>query len=158
MKSLNKRFWQKVSKQEENLCWEWKSAFMNGYGWFHLNKQDGPKFAHRVSAVLAGLIDNINSELHVLHKCDNTKCCNPDHLFVGTNADNVADRVKKGRTKWIPHHGEKNGMSKLSSADVSVVRNLYKTENISQSEIAKMFNIQQPQVSRIVNELRRGVS
>lgn len=158
MKTMDERFWQKVSKNDNESCWEWNAALMNGYGWFLFSKKDGPKFAHRVSAFFAGLIDNINSELHVLHKCDNTKCCNPAHLFIGTNADNVADRVKKGRTKWISHHGETNGMSKLSSADLNVVRNLYKTKNISQSEIAKIFNIQQPQVSRIVNELRRSVS
>jgi hypothetical protein len=158
MKTMDERFWQKVSKHDEHSCWEWNAALMNGYGWFLLNKKDGPKFAHRVSAVLAGLIDHINSEFHVLHKCDNTKCCNPAHLFIGTNSDNVADRVKKGRTKWTPHYGEANGMSKLSSDDVSIVRDLYKTGNISQSKIAKMFSIQQSQVSRIVNELRRSVS
>jgi predicted XRE-type DNA-binding protein len=158
MKSFDERFWQKVSKKEDDSCWEWNAAFMNGYGWFSFNKQEGPKFAHRVSALLSGLIDDINSDLHVLHKCDNTKCCNPKHLFVGTNADNVADRVKKNRTKFVSKYGEANGMSKLTSDDVVSVRNLYKNKDISQSKIAKMFNIKQPQVSRIVNQLRRGVS
>jgi hypothetical protein len=158
MKLLSERFWQKVSKQEENSCWEWNAAFTHGYGWFYLNKQDGSKFAHRVSAVLAGLIDNINSELHVLHKCDNTKCCNPSHLFVGTNADNVADRVAKGRTKWKIQTGESNGMSKLTYEEVKSVRNLYKTSGFSQSKLAKMFNVKQPHISRIVNETRRSVS
>jgi hypothetical protein len=158
MKTVDERFWQKVSKRDENSCWEWNAALMNGYGWFLLNKQNGPKFAHRVSAFFAGLIDNINSELHVLHKCDNTKCCNPNHLFIGNNADNVADRVAKGRTKWKIQTGESNGMSKLTDEEVQSIKNLYKTSDFSQSKLAKMFNVRQPHISRIVNETRRSVS
>ena len=158
MRTVHERFWQKVSKHDENSCWEWNAAFMKGYGWFLLNKKDGPKFAHRVSAFFAGLINDINSELHVLHKCDNTKCCNPNHLFIGTNADNVADRVSKGRTKWLSQHGELNGMSKLSSDDVKKLKDLYQSTDLSQSKLAKMFNIKQPHVSRIINETRRSLS
>lgn len=158
MTSFHERFWQKVSKKDEQSCWEWNAAFMNGYGWFSVNKSVGPKFAHRVSAFLSGLIDNINSELHVLHKCDNTKCCNPNHLFVGTNADNVADKVKKGRTKWAVQVGEQNGMNKLSSKDVASIQDLYLNKKLSQSKIATMFNVKQPHISRIVNGLRRSVS
>lgn len=158
MMSMSERFWQKVSKKDENSCWEWNASFTQGYGWFHFDKEKGPKFAHRVSAFLSGLIEDIDTELHVLHKCDNTKCCNPNHLFIGTNADNVADRVRKNRTKAVPKYGELNGMSKLSSNDVDCVRKLYKDNGLSQSEIAKMFNIKQPHVSRIVNQLRRGIS
>ena len=158
MRAIDERFWQKVSKRDEKSCWEWNAAFMNGYGWFFLNKQDGSKFAHRVSAFFAGLIDNINTELHVLHKCDNTKCCNPAHLFVGTNADNVADRVTKDRTKWTAKNGEANGMSKLTTKEVESVKNLYKDGTLSQSKLAKMFNVRQPHISRIVNGTRRSVS
>jgi predicted XRE-type DNA-binding protein len=158
MKTMEERFWFKVLKKEDDSCWEWSAALNNGYGWFLLNKQDGPKFAHRVSAFFAGLISNINSDLHVLHRCDNPKCCNPKHLFTGTNADNVADRVSKGRTKWRSQNGESNGMSKLTSEEVQFVKNLYKNNSLSQSKLAKMFNVKQPHISRIVNESRRRVS
>lgn len=158
MKTVDERFWQKVSKGDADSCWVWNAALMNGYGWFLLNKEQGPKFAHRVSAFLSGLITDINSELHVLHKCDNPKCCNPSHLFTGTNADNVADKVAKGRTKWKAQHGESNGMSKLTSKDVEFVKNLYKNGDLSQSSLAKMFCVKQPHISRIVNEVRRSVS
>ena len=158
MRLVNERFWQKVSKRDEKLCWEWNAALMQGYGWFCFNKQEGPKFAHRVSAFFAGLISNINSELHVLHECDNPKCCNPSHLFVGTNLDNVADRVSKGRTKAIVQNGEANGMSKLESKEVEAIKKLYKSGTLSQSKLAKMFNVRQPHISRIVNETRRSVS
>jgi len=158
MKPFNERFWQKVSQKNEESCWEWNAALMNGYGWFSINKQIGPKFAHRVSAFLFGLIDDIDSKMHVLHKCDNTKCCNPNHLFIGTNADNVIDRVKKGRTKWVQQFGEKNGMSKISSEDIKSIKRLYAEKELSQSTLSSMFNTKQANISRIVNGLRRSVS
>ena len=158
MITMETRFWNKVSKQDNNSCWEWTAALMNGYGWFLINTKTGPKFAHRVSAFLSGLLDNIDSKKHVLHKCDNPKCCNPLHLFTGTNADNVADRVKKGRTKFIPKYGELNGMSKLTEIEIHEIRKMYNVGNISQSQLAIKFNVQQPHISRIINSVRRCVS
>ena len=158
MIAIETRFWNKVSKQDNNSCWEWTAALMNGYGWFSINKKIGPKFAHRVSAFLSGLIDNVDSEKHVLHKCDNPKCCNPLHLFTGSNADNVADRVKKGRTKFVPKNGELNGMAKLTEIQIHEIRKMYNDENISQSQLAVKFNVKQPHISRIINGVRRSVS
>ena len=119
---------------------------------------DGKKAngAHRISAMLHGLISGTDDQLHVLHKCDNRKCCNPSHLFVGTNADNVADKVKKGRVGWKAHHGEQNGMAKLSENQVGEIRGLYFSSMFSQSQIAKNYGIKQPHVSKIVNNVRRG--
>jgi predicted XRE-type DNA-binding protein len=72
--------------------------------------------------------------------------------------DNVADRVSKGRTKAIVQNGEANGMSKLESKEVESIKKLYKSGTLSQSKLAKMFNVRQPHISRIVNETRRSVS
>jgi hypothetical protein len=153
---MSQRFWGKVSKQDDESCWEWTAALMNGYGWFHVNKTHGPKFAHRFSAFLNGLIDSIDSDMHVLHKCDNPKCCNPKHLFVGTNADNVADRVSKNRSGFKKLHGQSNGMSKLLDSDIRTIRGLYFSDQISQSKIAKLYGVKQPHISRIVNNVRCG--
>ena len=155
MMSLADRFWAKVSIGDENACWDWQAfTNKNGYGWMYLDKKSGP--THRVSAMLHGLIDSLASPLHVLHKCDNRKCCNPAHLFVGTNADNVADRVVKGRSKGLSQYGETNGMSKLTDVQVGQIRGLYFAAAFSQSQLAKQYGVRQSHISRVVNGVRRG--
>lgn len=155
MKSIAERFWRKVDKTDPDQCWEWTACVnASGYGWMWLNKESKP--AHRVSAVLHNLIDSISSSLHVLHKCDNRKCCNPSHLFVGTNADNVADKVAKGRCGSSKQIGQTNGMSKLKNIQIGEIRGLYFSSCFSQSQLAKRYGIKQPHVSRIVNNVRCG--
>ena len=77
-------------------CWEWKRATNNiGYGMFRI-KQGLMRTAHRVSyEIHKGMIPN---GMVVCHTCDNPKCVNPDHLWVGTQKDNAQDMVAKGRT------------------------------------------------------------
>ena len=150
---MKDRFWAKVNAVGDG-CWEWQAALNNGYGWFNVDGRI--RNAHRVAALLSGKIDSLDSELHVLHKCDNPKCCNPDHLFVGTNADNVADRVKKGRSGVVRHIGQTNGMSKLTNAQVKEIRGLYFASMFSQSQLARRYGVHQPHISRIVNGIRCG--
>lgn len=152
---LEKRFWLKVAKGEDNFCWEWQGARLkSNYGW--VSTPIGNRAASRVAAYLSGILSNLESSLCVLHRCDNPPCCNPAHLFTGTNADNVADRVAKGRTSSRPSHGQANGASKLTDAQTKQIRDMYKSENYSQSQLAKMFGVQQPHISRIVNRVRCG--
>lgn len=86
------RYWAKVQKTD--ACWGWTAATDNhGYGFIMVNKV--PKKAHRISWELHH--GPIPDGLHVLHKCDNPRCSNPDHLFLGTHSDNMLDKVRKGR-------------------------------------------------------------
>ena len=154
MITLDSRFWAKVNKLGTNDCWNWTAhVSKSGYGWIYVGDKKAT-FAHRVCAVLGGLLDSLDNPSHVLHKCDNRKCCNPSHLFIGTNADNVADRVSKNRSGSKPQPGELNGMAKLSTADIIDIRRVYAQGGISQSKLAKMYDTQQSNISRVVNNKR----
>jgi len=96
--------WSKVDKRSEDECWNWKGYKNNeGYGRTWIN--DKGYYAHRVIYSLAYPNSiNLNAPAStdetgfLLHTCDNPSCCNPKHLWVGTHADNMADKVKKGRS------------------------------------------------------------
>lgn len=112
--STEDRFWRQV--KIDAGCWEWKGGKdKNGYGIFKGNIGDQMfARAHRFSYVLQS--GEVLNGLHVCHTCDNPSCVNPDHLFSGTCADNMRDKVMKGRS-FLPK-GEGNGHTILTESQV----------------------------------------
>ena len=119
-KPMEERFWAKVRKTRG--CWWWEGTKNNmGYGTF-MRVSPKKELAHRVSWMIAN--GAIPDGARVLHNCpegDNPACVNPDHLYLGTMKDNTQDMMKKGRNRYVAHHGEENGFSKL---DANVVREI----------------------------------
>jgi len=98
--TYEERFWSRVDKSDD--CWEWtRGKFTSGYGSVYFKGKRVQ--THRVSWVLTfGEIPEHDSYhgMCVLHKCDNPGCVNPDHLFLGTQQDNITDMIHKHRAKW----------------------------------------------------------
>lgn len=153
-KQTAETFWDKVSgdRRERNGCWEWQGACNNtGYG--SVAWHGKVYTAHRVAAWLSGLVDspsaptNSRDKTHVLHKCDNRKCCNPSHFFLGSFTDNQNDAYSK-RRKAQPK-GEAHANAKLTDKQVIKIRQLYGV-GMTQTVLANKFNVSQRTISLIV--------
>jgi hypothetical protein len=142
-KSVTERFWEKVDKRSNNECWNWLGGkhHIYGYGRFWVNRKT--KTASRVSWELH--YGKIPKGMKVCHHCDNPACCNPKHLFLGTDQDNMTDRNNKNHTAC----GERSGNVKLTKLDVLEIRALYCAGN-SSYKIAKQFNVAQTTISSII--------
>lgn len=134
-----------------NGCMNWTGCIAkNGYGQIGIgSKLDGTErieYAHRLSAsVWLGL--DLESELEALHKCDNRRCINPDHLFVGTQADNVEDCYLKGRDRHP--RGEEHSKSKLTDTVIREIRNSC-ANGVPQFRLAERYGMSRGQISQIV--------
>lgn len=150
-RSISERFWAKVSKPDgDGACWIWNAALNeHGYGLIARGgKCGGMALANRVSwEINEGPIPD---GLCVLHHCDNPPCVNPDHLWLGTRADNNADMIAKGRAVHDGLLGEQNGQSKLNEAQVREIRTLYAVGGITQTALALKFDVHHSLISLII--------
>lgn len=88
------RFWDNLNKEDSEICWNWM-GYRNRVGYGQIKVGGKNLRAHRVAYAIAN--GHVPASLDVLHSCDNPPCCNPNHLWLGTDLDNVADKVAKGR-------------------------------------------------------------
>lgn len=136
------KFWSKVQILSENECWPWYGCFTrNGYGTFCVchNGQPFSTSAHRIGYMLHYNV-YLTKEEFVCHKCDNRKCCNPDHLFVGSVGDNNRDMWHKGRGKCS--YGTKRYNAKLTENEVRQIKLLLKQpDRLSYGKIGKFFGV-----------------
>lgn len=126
-----------------NGCWVWnRSTDDAGYG--------TAKFqGHRTKAhvmTYSMLVGSIPAGIKVLHKCDNRPCCNPDHLFLGTQAENMADMMAKQRQA----RGERSHWAKLTEADVIEIRERYEAGGISYRQLSMDYPVMETTIHAIV--------
>lgn len=142
IKPIEEGFWPLVSKQASG-CWEWIGRLdQHGYGeFFH----DGRSWkAHRLAWVLRH--GSIKKGMCACHKCDNRKCVNPDHIFIGTNVDNLKDMHRKGRGGW----GERNGNAKFTAEEVRGMILEHREKGTSCTELAERRGVDPSTVSLIL--------
>lgn len=163
---VDARFWAKVNKDgpvppadtDLGPCWLWTASTDDwGYGFFREIAGQQMQRAHRVAWSMH--VGPIPPGMRVLHRCDNPPCVNYErHLFLGTDEDNVADRVAKGRSSQLrSHHGEATSTRKLSADQVTEIRARYSTTGVYQSDLALEYGVTQSQISRIVRGTRWNV-
>lgn len=137
---LAARFWAKVDVRRAGECWPWKNATNeHGYGLIRVN--GGNVKAHRLALELSDGVRRMPDE-KVRHRCDNPPCCNPAHLIPGTQADNIADMVERGRVA----RGAQKPNSKLTPADVAEMRRR-RQNGETQAALASEFGVTQSRVS-----------
>lgn len=141
VKSLRERILNAITVNEKTGCWEFCMFLdINGYG--RVNAGNGKTvFAHRT------MYEEYKGSAEgkfVLHRCDNPKCCNPEHLFLGNAKDNYDDMVSKGRHK----RGSQLPQSKITENDVIEIRRMYSSGE-KQRVIGDIFGINQATVSEI---------
>lgn len=130
-------------------CWLFNGAKSMGYG--QLRTGGKVELVHRI--VWEELNGDISDGLMVLHKCDVRNCWNPDHLFLGTAADNTHDMESKGREggRWSTGRGHPS--AKLSAEDVQVMRKVYAEGKFSMKDIAAVFEVDKETAWRVINRV-----
>jgi len=160
-------FWKYVDRSNPSGCWPWTGA-TDDHGYGRLRYQGKEWKAHRLAWVLT---NGDPGDMFVLHNCDNPPCCKPPDLFLGTQADNMADSARKGRhpknlNGYLPagenHHarlrpeimarGEKNGSAVLTNRQVRAIRQKQKA-GWTQRALAKEFGVSKGTIGFIVQRL-----
>lgn len=141
-------------------CWNWQlSKDPRGYGYAW---SDRAEQAHRVS--YRAFVGPIPVGMGVLHRCDNPSCCNPSHLFLGTQLDNMRDAAVKGRVRGhvsrgddnparrLPHRhprGERHGNAKLTNLAVSAIRAELSAGGITFTDLAGRYGVSRQMIAMI---------
>lgn len=147
------RYWAKVNKHgpvpthrpELGPCWVWTGCLSHGYGHILFNGK-----VQQVNRV-AFLLDNGRwPNPFACHECDNKKCVRPDHLFEGTNRDNMIDMVRKGRacTSYPSNTGENNCNAKLTWGNVDIIREEHPT--VGMVVLAKRFHVSHQVIHAVI--------
>lgn len=161
---IAERFWSRVAKSDQSACWPWPGAKdRDGYG--YSGWALGERRCHRRAWALVN--GPVPDGMLILHLCvDSRDCCNPDHLYAGTEADNMRDRAAIGRyASGTEHHfskrpelasrGQNHYLSKMSDLEVQSVRSQYTGARGEQARLARQFGVTQTTIWRILNNQSR---
>jgi hypothetical protein len=139
-------FWQHVSDYGNNSCWNWKHR-KNSRGYGTLKILSKSVLAHRYAWEITN--GEIKNGFCVCHKCDNTACCNPSHMFLGSRADNNADKMTKGRHR--AHKGVEHYKARISEEEVIKIRHSFRIDKTPYRVIAKEWGIPSATIYSIVS-------
>lgn len=141
---LEQRLWSRVDKSTPNGCWEWQGKrSQSGYGRIMYGNKETS--VHRVVWELVN--GPIADGVVICHQCDNPSCCNPDHLFEGTQQDNLLNMRSKQRHAF----GSRHGQTKLTESDVVEIRRRHSAGEVSQQELAQEYRVAQYTIYAIVH-------
>ena len=144
--SVTERYFQKVQMAGPDDCWEWTAVTTDaGYGQLWVGS--GMQLAHRLA--YEWWVGPIPDGLFVCHRCDNRACVNPNHLFLGTQEDNLRDAAQKGRTS----RGERHHSAVLTDEKVREIR-ARSAAGESYARIAQEYGVAETTVSRVARGLR----
>jgi hypothetical protein len=149
------RFWPRLDKS--GTCWEYRGGHNSfGYGLFPVHDQQGKLTSVRAHRMAWELTHGpIPEGVLVCHRCDNPACCNPEHLFLGTHADNNRDMRSKGRSYYhfrehpeARQHGTASHYAKLTDDQVREIRRL-SDQGMKRQDVANIFGISRENVGYI---------
>lgn len=149
-----------LTKPSEDSCWEWtRQRLSGGYGVIFIGQSrnangkfdTGKSYVHRVAFVLANKRMPLGG--NVLHRCDNPPCANPSHLFEGTHADNIADKISKGRAHSMKGvwSGEANPAAKYTAEQALAIVAMTH-EGQPRAKIARALDVPE----HFIDAVRRG--
>lgn len=156
------RFWSKVKLASKSVCWDWQASTekRNGYGQFGVGDGRWDR-AHRVAWRLVH--GEIPEGMCVLHTCDNRRCVNPNHLYLGTKKSNAQDRERRGRSNHATGErhgrhthpgqtsGSRNGRAKLDEHAVRELLQKHFKQGTTKAALAREYNLSRTTVGHIVS-------
>jgi hypothetical protein len=147
-KEIEAKFWRNINRTEPNECWEWQKG-LNNYGYGLIYIKGITTLAHRFAwELINGTIPENKKEYHgniIMHTCDNRKCCNPNHLKLGVQADNVTDMDGKKRRVSGGVSGIDHGNSIFTEEQVIYI----KTSPKSYNELGKEFQVSRETIAYV---------
>lgn len=147
--TASERLWARLDRRNKYACWEWPgNRRPNGYGIIYADGKQ--RSTHRLS--WESTHGEIPAGMLVCHKCDNRLCCNPSHLFLGTQSDNIMDCVSKNRNNHVK--GESHPGSVFSEFDIRYIRKMYDSGAKIQQELANEYGVRHGTISKIVRRER----
>ena len=146
LRTIEQRLNAYINKTSTGWLWT-KDTYNYGYGKLSIGKGKQVRAHRYMYEKYKGVIPD---GMMVLHTCDTPRCCNPEHLFLGNQIDNMGDAKEKGRVGYKTFYGDSHPRSKITMQQAEEIKELYKSGKYYQKEIGSMYGISQAVVSKIL--------